>query len=316
MAACSARAAVRVRLRAARHAEQAREPRAEHPAPRGRQRDHRAGQQDQREHEPAERRAQPHDVGQRAADAVDARRAFGGRLQEQRHVVVLQPLDAVRDEILDHRRHRAQVDAGPVADVDRGRRRPDLVRERVVLGDHDLHARDHHALDVLQRARQVLRHAVQVAHALLGRRRHQPLLLEQLAEARMARLRQSVRAQHRERRVQVAVGDADLPRVAVRRVARVVVLRRVDARFAEHRDHLVRVGLRQARVQLLLAAGEQHEQAREQRTRRPAAPRSSARRRIDHRHRLSAVPSTFPARAALPPRAPRCVTPASSAPCA
>ncbi len=117
-----------------------------------------------------------------------------------------------------------------------------------------MHARGHHAIDVAQGLRQLLRHRIDVAHALFGRRGHQALLLEHLAHAGIALGRQALRAQHLERAAHAALFDLDLPAAAFE-----AVLRGVDAFGRQGGDDLVGFLLVEVGIERDLAARE-HEQ--------------------------------------------------------
>ncbi|EDT37693.1 hypothetical protein BamMEX5DRAFT_6532 [Burkholderia ambifaria MEX-5] len=164
------------------------------------------------------------------------------------------------DEVLDLRRQRREIRVRPVLDEHRRRRRLRDLCERIVVRQHDVHARDDDPVDFRQRVRQLLRHAVDEPHALLGRRRHEAVLLEQRAEIVVARRGQPARAQHFHRLDDLLVVDGERPRLAA--VGRLLL--RVDTVLQQRGHHLVAVALGEAAVQLLLAAGDERS-AREQR---------------------------------------------------
>jgi hypothetical protein len=91
---------------------------------------------------------------------------------------------------------------------------------------------------------------VDVAHALLGRRRHQALLLEHVAERFEAVLRQPAHAQRVERGAELAFLDTQQPAGLAG-----LLLDGADALRGERGDHLVGFALGQVGVQIDLARG-------------------------------------------------------------
>ncbi len=228
------------------------------------------------QHDQQGRRDDQHRAGD-AADDPHQRRAALRLLRLAREIgriglhgrhadlVVGQAFDAVHHEGLDLRHQRADVGIRAVLDEHGRRRRFHRLRERIVVRQHDLHARHQHAVDLRQRGRQLLRHAVDEAHALLGRRGDEAVLLEQIAEIVVAALGQAARAQRFHRADHLVLVDVERPGLAA--VGR--VLRGVDAVLEQRHDHLVDVLLGQVSVQFLLATGEQRaerERARDGRT--------------------------------------------------
>ncbi len=146
-----------------------------------------------------------------------------------------------------------------------------------------MHPRGHHAVDIAQRFGQLLRQREDIAHALFGRRRHQSLLLEYLAQRRKALAGQPFAAQDLQRGGQLRLVDAHAPAGLAG-----ADLVGIDAFGGQHRQHLVGLGLVQRGIQVDAAGGQQQRQRQRGNTDETGQPEPArgrhGRSRRDRRH--------------------------------